>query len=271
MIDRMKKNTMSRILRPDGRVVMVAMDHARMNGVYRGLEDPAPVIEAIIEGGADAIMTSYGVLKHYGHLLDGRIKKVLRLDTGASKFRDNWEEFREWYQVFTVEDAVRIGADAVITYGFPGIDVDGKTLDIIGKVAAEADRLSVPSIAEMHACPCPHIEDPYDKEIVASSSRIASEFGADMIKTDYTGSYESFKYVVDRVPAPIIIAGGRKCDTPKETLQMIKDAVDAGARGCVFGRQIWQDPKPAAITRAIAAIIHGNVSVEEAEAIYHDS
>ena len=88
MLDRYRKHTMNRILKPDGRVMMVAMDHARMNGIFRGLEDPLPILEAIIEGGADAIMTSYGIMKHFGHVLDGKIAKVLRVDTGASKYRD---------------------------------------------------------------------------------------------------------------------------------------------------------------------------------------
>ncbi len=213
MAAKFKKNTIHRILKQDNRVMMIAMDHARMNGVFRGLEDPQPVIEAIIAGGADAIMTSYGVLKHYGPMLDGKLAKVLRVDTGASKYRDDWEKFREWYQVFDVEDALRIGADAVISYGFPGIEVDATTLKIIGRLAAESDKRGLVSIAEMHACPSPGVSDPYDMEVVASASRIASEFGADMVKTDYPGSMEKFKYVVETCPVPIIIAGGSKSDT----------------------------------------------------------
>ena len=163
---------------------------------------------------------------------------------------------------------MRIGADAVISYGFPGIEVDAATLKIIGELAAESDKYGLVSIAEMHACPSPGVKDPYDVEVIASESRIASEFGADIVKTDYSGSAESFRYVTSACPAPIIIAGGSKCDTPRDTFVMLQGALDAGGAGCVFGRQIWQDACPYAMTRALVAQIHDNVGVDEAVEIY---
>ena len=270
MLDRMQKPSMNRLLRQNKRTVMVAMDHARMNGIFRGIEDPKPIIEEVIDAGADAIMTSYGVIKHYGYLMHGRVSKILRMDTGPTRYRENWEEFTEWHQVFSVEDALRIGADAVISYSFPGIAVDCKTLCIIGNISREADRLNVPYIAEMHACPSKNIPNPYAPEVVASSCRIASEFGADMVKTDFTGDAESFKYVVNACPVPLIIAGGKKCDTARGTFEMIQQCLDAGGVGCIFGRQIWQDKYPGAMTRALVAIVHNNASVDEALAIYEE-
>ncbi len=270
MSEKFKKPTLNRILRSNGRVLMVAMDHARMNGVYKGLENPGPVIEAVIEGGADAIMTSYGVIKNFGHLMAGRVAKVLRLDTGPTKYGQNWEEYTEWHTVFSVEDALRVGADGVITYAFPGIAVDGTTLKNMGRVAADADRYNVPFIAEMHACPAPNVPDPYDPEVIASISRIAAEFGADMVKVDYSGSAETFSLATSCCPVPLIIAGGRLSDTTEQTLRIMRGAMDAGAAGPVFGRQIWRNKHPVAITRALAAIVHQDASVEEALAVYEE-
>lgn len=270
MLGHFPKTTMNRLLKSDQRAVMVAMDHARMNGIFRGIENPEPIIKAVIEAGADAIMTSYGVIKQYGYLMNGRITKILRMDTGASRYREDWEHFTEWRQVFSVEDALRIGADAVISYAFPGIAVDCTTLHIMGNIAREADKYNVPFIAEMHACPSPNIPNPYDKEVVASSSRIASEFGADMVKTDFTGDAESFKYVINACPVPIIIAGGKKAPTVIDTFKMVKECLSAGGAGCIFGRQIWQDPNPYAITKGLVAIIHNNATVEEAAEIYQE-
>lgn len=266
------KSTMNHILKPDGKVVMVAMDHARMNGIsYAALRNPAPVIEAIIEGGADAIMTSYGVIKHYKHLLDGRIRKIMRLDTGSTRFYEDWEEYTNWYQVFTVEDALRAGADGVISYSFPGLPIDGPTLANIGKIAAEGDKYSMPTVAEMHAVPGDKVPSSSDPDVVASECRIAAEFGADMIKTDYTGDKESFELVTSCCPVPVILAGGSKCKTTEDTLKLLRDAMDAGAAGTCFGRQIWEDPHIAAMTRAVVAIVHSNVSVAEAMKIYEDN
>lgn len=266
-----QKGTLDRILNPDGHTVIMAMDHARMNGIFNGLINPIPAIEAAIEGGADGIMTSYGVLKHYRSILDGNLAKILRLDTGATRFRDNWEEFREWYQVFTVDDALRVQADAVITYGFPGIEVDATTLKIMGRVAADADKCGLVSIAEMHACPSPGVANPYDPEIVASESRIASEFGADIVKTDYTGSVDTFKKVTSACPIPIICAGGKKCATPRDTFVMMENIMLAGGAGCIFGRQIWQDECPLGIVKGLIALAHDGATVDGAVEIYRET
>jgi DhnA family fructose-bisphosphate aldolase class Ia len=55
----------------DGRALIVAMDHARAHGAIEGLEDPGAVIEASVDGGADAVMTTFGMAKN-------RISKVCR-------------------------------------------------------------------------------------------------------------------------------------------------------------------------------------------------
>ena len=92
-----------------------------------------------------------------------------------------------------------------------------------------------------------------------------------MIKTDYTGDKESFKLVTSCCPVPVILAGGSKCKTPEDTLQLLRDAMDAGAAGTCFGRQIWEDKNITAMTRAVVAIVHSDASVEEAMRIYEEN
>jgi len=45
---------------------------------------------------------------------------------------------------------------------------------------------------------------------------------------------------------------------------MVRGAMDAGAAGVSMGRSIFQHEKPEAITRAVAAVLHDDRSVEEA-------
>jgi len=265
------KHSIQRILKSDGRAVIVAFDHARMNGLYPGTENPAEVIEAVIEGGADGIMTSYGVIKQFSGLINGRLSKILRLDTGPSRFQETWENYTEWYKVFSVEDAVRLGADGVITFGFTGIEVDGRCLRIIGEVAAEADKYNMPFIAEMHACPNSNYPNNYSPDIVGSVARIGAEFGADLIKTDYTGDEVSFRTVTSLCTVPVLIAGGRKTETTRDTLTMVKATINAGGVGVFLGRNIWRDEDPSAVTRAIVEVVHQNASVDEALKIYEQS
>src|ERR687889_590069 len=75
------------ILASDGRALIVVMDHARTHGAIEGLEDPGAVIEASVDGGADAFMTTFGVAKRYREQLAGRIPTIIRLDGGPSPCR----------------------------------------------------------------------------------------------------------------------------------------------------------------------------------------
>ncbi len=78
------------VLASDGKALVVAMDHARTFGAIDGLEDPGAVIEAAVDGGADAVMTTFGVAKHYREQLTDRIPTILRLDGGPSLYREDW-------------------------------------------------------------------------------------------------------------------------------------------------------------------------------------
>ena len=83
------------ILAADGKALVVAMDHARAYGAIEGLEDPGAVIEASVESGADAVMTTFGVAKRYREQLAGRIPTVIRLDGGPSTYREDWLAYTE--------------------------------------------------------------------------------------------------------------------------------------------------------------------------------
>jgi DhnA family fructose-bisphosphate aldolase class Ia len=47
-------------------------------------------------------------------------------------------------------------------------------------------------------------------------------------------------------------------------LQVVRDTLDAGARGVVFGRNIWQSPDPAKMVKALRHLIHDDTTVEQA-------
>ncbi len=63
---------------------------------------------------------------------------------------------------------------------------------------------------------------------------------------------------------PILVRGGPKMDSDREMLQMVKDAIDCGAKGIVFGRNVWQHEDPAKILRALAVIVHEKQGVAKA-------
>ena len=67
-------------------------------------------------------------------------------------------------------------------------------------------------------------------------------------------------------PAPVLIAGGPRMDSERAVLQVVRDTLDAGGTGVVFGRNIWQSPHPARMIQALRHLIHDDGTVAEAAA-----
>jgi DhnA family fructose-bisphosphate aldolase class Ia len=94
--------------------------------------------------------------------------------------------------------------------------------------------------------------------------RVASEEGADVIKTWYTGDPESFRRVLDYSLVPVVVAGGPRADSERDVLEMVRGAMDAGAAGVAMGRKIWQSRDPVGLVRAVSAVIRQGASVDGA-------
>ncbi len=244
--------------------LVVAMDHARAMGAVEGLEDPGAVIDLAVEGGADAIMTSYGVIKHYKDRLIGRIPTLLRVDGGPSFYREDWLKNTKWSLLHTVEDAEALGVDGVCTMVFMGSEVEMETLEITSEISGELAGTSMTLMVEALPCPSERIPDPLDAKAMADACRLAFEHGADVLKTYATGSAESFRQVTANCPNPVLIAGGAKMDSERAVMQVVRDTLDAGAKGVVFGRNIWQSPAPAKVIKALRHLIHEDGSVDDA-------
>jgi fructose-bisphosphate aldolase, class I len=252
------------ILRSDGRCLAVALDHAMVHGPARGLEDPDALIGQLIEVGADALVVSYGTLKRSGHLLRGRIPVIARIDGGPSVRTGVWREYDDWRLLFDVEDAAALGADAVVVMHFVGAPVEMDTLQNMAEAVAQCQRAGLPLLVEALACPHPNIPNIFDPAVIAMTARIAAEYGADFVKTTYSGDPESFRAVVRGAAVPLLVLGGERMDTDRAALELTHGAIAAGAAGIAMGRNIWQAPNPAGMVRALQAVIHDGADVDAA-------
>jgi fructose-bisphosphate aldolase/2-amino-3,7-dideoxy-D-threo-hept-6-ulosonate synthase len=165
-----------------------------------------------------------------------------------------------------VEEALKLGADAVSVHINIGSDTEAAQLHFLGMVSERCDFWGMPLVAMMYPRG-KDITNPNAQDVVAHAARAGAELGADIIKTNYTGSTESFREVVAGCPVPVVIAGGPKTATDLEFLQMIEGAMKAGARGVAIGRNVFQHRDPTRMTRAICAIVHHGRSAEEAASI----
>ena len=109
-----------------------------------------------------------------------------------------------------------------------------------------------------------------DPEKIATLVRQALELGADIIKVDPVEPMERFAEVVEIAhPIPVLVRGGGKVTT-RELLERTKTAVEVGARGVVYGRNVVQPPTPATLVAALQAIVHQDASVDEALALVRE-
>ena len=107
-----------------------------------------------------------------------------------------------------------------------------------------------------------------DPKFIALGARVGVEHGADIIKTYYTET--DFDKVVAGCPVPVLIAGGPKCETDLDTLNMIHGALQGGASGIVMGRNVWKSPNSVALLSAVHGLIHENMNVKEANQLLEE-
>ena len=250
---------MHRIFKEDKKSLIVAIDHGSVMKVLPELIDTQKILESIVTNGADAFLTTFGTVKNFWSTLKDK-GVILRIDGGVTFIKNGDKSYT---QLFSVEDALALGADAVACMGLPGTNDESRTLGYLSKIVANAHRWQVPVLAEM--IPGGFIkEELHTPENIAMSARIGVELGADIIKTEYTRDTDSFKNMVTGVFKPIVVLGGAKSDNPIDLLKMVKEVIDLGAAGVAIGRNIWGYSNPGGITAALSHIIHNEVSVEEA-------
>jgi class I fructose-bisphosphate aldolase len=250
---------MYRIFRGDGRSLVVAMDHGSGLNVYPALADPARVLDAMVAGGADAVLTTPGIVKQFSHNLQS-VGLILRVDGGHSELGSGFDEYRLLY---SVEDALRLGADAVACMGFPGTPHETLTLGNIATLAAHCQSWGMPLMVEMVPGGFMNIEL-HTPEHIRLAARIGAELGADFIKTEFAGSADSFRQVTENCYRPVLVLGGSKKDDDRGLFTMVEAALNAGAAGAVIGRNIWGHAHPRAMVTALSQMIHRDASVDEA-------
>ncbi len=254
---------MKRIL-PDGKAVIFAFDH----GVEHGPQDfppefvdPRTIISKVVAAGIDAIMMLPGIARITYDIWAGKTAIVIKV---SAKTNLRPEEHRYLQSVFGyVEEAVALGADAVAATVYWGSPYEDEMLRhwFVVRQAAETYGLPCLQLAYPRG---PHMENIYDVEIVRYGARAAAESGADLIKTYYTGSKETFAEVVKAACGiPVLMSGGPRVPRPIDFLKRVKEVMEAGARGVVVGRNVFQHPNPEGMVRAIMEIVHEGKEPEE--------
>ena len=246
----------------DGRAVILPIDNGLISGPSGSLLDLAKFFACIRSCPPDGILLFAGVLRQHSSLLHG-IGAIVNLTASTTSIAHTRK------RLFTdVETAVAAGADMVAVHVNMTSRYEPDMLQNLSAVIRRADVLGIPVLAIMY--PRRENDDGDDdyrelrraatdrySQLVVHAVRVAMELGADVIKTQYTGSAESFAQVVAAAhPLPVVTAGGRLMPE-REILSAARGAIAAGARGVSFGRNIFEHEDPARMLRLLHSIVHG--------------
>jgi predicted phospho-2-dehydro-3-deoxyheptonate aldolase len=256
-----KKIRLERIIdRDSGKTVIVPMDHGVTVGPISGLEDMREATSKVVAGGANAILIHKGIVCS-GHRGTGKdIGLIVHLSGGTAMSPDpNAKEL-----ICTVEEAIKLGADAVSVHINLGAETDREMLRQLGYVSERCLEWQMPLIAMMYTRG-PKIKNEYDLNNTKHAARVGAELGADIVKCVYTGSPESFAEVVNGCPVPVVIAGGEKMGSDEDIFKMVEGALQAGAAGLSIGRNAFQHKDPTRVIGALSKMVHEGCSVEQAK------
>ena len=255
-----KQIRLERIMnRNSGRTIIVPLDHGITMGPIPGLIDMPGTIDRIVNGGANAIVLHKGIVEA-GHRQGGKdIGLIIHLSASTSLSPDPNAKVL----VCTVEEAVRLGADAVSIQINLGAETDTEMLAAMGRVEKSCRDWGMPLLAMIYARGA-KVKSEFDVKYIKHAARVGAELGADVVKVNYTGSPETFREVVAGCPVPVVIAGGEKMETDKELLRMVAGSLEGGGSGVSIGRNVFQHQDPMGIIKAISLLVHGNKTVDEA-------
>jgi putative autoinducer-2 (AI-2) aldolase len=246
------KNRMSKIIRPeDNRCVMLAVDHGYFLGPTERLEVPSNTIKPLLSY-ADSLMLTRGILRTSVNPNNG-IPIVLRVSGGSSIVG---EDLSNETITTSVEEAIRLNASCLAISIFVGSKYEHQTLSNLAKLVNQGERYGIPVLAVTAVGK----EMARDARYLSLACRIAAELGAHIVKTYYC---ENFEKVIEGCPIPVIIAGGKKLQEV-DALELAYNAVQHGAAGVDMGRNIWQSDYAVEMIKAVRAIVHENLNVNEA-------
>jgi DhnA family fructose-bisphosphate aldolase class Ia len=255
---------LGRLLGNNSNAAIVAVDHGAEFGPIPGVMDLRPALDNL--AGADAILMNPTMLDKCGDFFaqPGAPLAIARL-TWTTSYCFPWN-YKEAYtaQVCSAAKAMEMGADLVMACctlrsGDEAIDADNVSL--FAAIAEEAHDAGIPFIGEFYPLNAEDLPQDELHDQVYRAVRILAELGADAVKTFYTGP--KFSEVAESASVPVFVLGASK-RTEQAALEMAHEAVQAGARGVAFGRNVFQAEDPAKFLSGLVKVVHKEATPDNA-------
>jgi 2-amino-4,5-dihydroxy-6-oxo-7-(phosphooxy)heptanoate synthase len=234
-----------------GRMLVVPLDHSITTGPITAAATLNQLVGQLAGNGVDAIVLHKGSLRHVEHRWFANTSLIVHLSASTVHAADPYAK----YLVANVEEALRLGADAVSMHvNLGSLDEHGQIADLAA-VSEACEQWNVPLLAMVYPRG-PQIRDPQDPDLVAHAVTLAADLGADIVKTVRASSVAAMADITRTCPVPVIVAGGPALNNPAELRSYVTEALRGGAAGVAIGRNIFQTPDPGASARMVADLVH---------------
>ncbi|MEU6227077.1 2-amino-3,7-dideoxy-D-threo-hept-6-ulosonate synthase [Streptomyces sp. NPDC047042] len=237
------------------RILVVPLDHPMSDGpIAGGGTGLNRLVGQLATNGADAVVLHKGSVRYVDPAWFTQTSLIIHLSAGTAHAPDPDAKFL----VSNVEEALRLGADAVSVHVNVGSREEARQIGDMAVVAEACDRWNMPLMAMMYPRG-PRVTDPRDPAIVSHAVAVAAELGADLIKTYCIDSDVEMLRLTSSCPAPIVVAGGPRLGSEAELTAFVDTALRRGAAGIAMGRNVFESANPAETTRNLARLVHGDV------------
>jgi len=235
--------------------------------------DPKYQYDLARDGNFSAIALHIGLAEKYFHEYAGEVPLILKLN-GKTAIPSDAQAFSAL--TGSVEDAVRLGADAVGYTVYVGSPSQDRDFEQFRRVREEADRLGMPVIVWAYPRGDAVAKKGGKESLYAIeyAARVALELGADIVKVNFPvpsekdadspppynalklTAAEAFRRVVHSAGRCLVLVSGGEKMGDTELLAKVRASMDDGATGIIFGRNMWQRPRAEALrmTRELHAI-----------------
>ncbi|MCI4334818.1 MAG: fructose-bisphosphate aldolase [Thermoplasmata archaeon] len=221
--------------------------------------DPDYQFRLAREGKFSAIAVHIGLAKKYYPAYAGVVPLILKLN-GKTAIPPDTQAFSAL--TGTVEDAVRLGADAVGYTVYVGSSAQDRDFEQFHRVRSDCDRFGMPLIVWAYPRGDSVAKKGGKESLYAIdyAARVALELGADIVKINYPVASEkdrespapystlqlspdqAFRKVVQSAGRALVLVSGGEKVGDAELLAKVRSSMDAGATGIIFGRNLWQRP-----------------------------
>nr|WP_232246726.1 2-amino-3,7-dideoxy-D-threo-hept-6-ulosonate synthase [Kitasatospora mediocidica] len=234
----------------DDRFLFVPLDHSVADGPIVAAGRFDGLVRTAVQGGADAIVVHKGRAATIDASLLRDCSLIVHLSASTAHARDVDAKVL----VGDVEEAIRLGADAVSVQVNIGSDTESRQLADLGSVADACRRWNMPLLAMVYPRG-PRISDPHDPVLLSHVVNVAADLGASLVKTTWAMPLERMAEVVESCPIPVLAAGGPS-DRGVDPAVFAAGVMAAGCAGLAVGRGFFESSAPAVVIRALSAVVH---------------